>query len=230
MSDNKKCDPFEDFPKTTQSLDADGKPVFTITTRVLTTARAKLAKITSYTTIPLSAAVTYHPLKQLALPEAWLPFAGAGFVMLSLPLWEALFRALFKKKITVVLSSTEVRFRHWWRWKPYDRQISHSFALLPHDRTKAEAKRHEFLTKEAQKDGEVLQLTEWYGDSVHLCLIHAGQRVDIATIYGRKDAQAILTRLKLCDSVLDSSSGINGGLALSPAQESPSQPGDLPRE
>jgi hypothetical protein len=227
MSDNQKS-PFEDFPKTAQSLDADGKTVFTITPRVLTTARARLANIASNITIPLGAAGTYFQLDRLTLPEAWLPFAGASAVILSFPFWEALFHALFQKRVKIVLSATEVRVRRLFRWKAYDRTLPHSFALIPHDRTKAEAKRHEFLTKEAQKDGEVIQFTEYCGDSVHLCLVYAGQRVDIATIYGRKDALAILARLQLCDATLDAETGVNGGLALSPDQEAGSQPGDLP--
>jgi len=72
---------------------------------------------------------------------------------------------------------------------------------------------HEFETRRAQASGEVIRKTSYYGESFHITLEYVGHRNDLLTVFGPKDALAILARLTACDEVLSARSKTGAGLA-----------------
>ncbi|QYZ64676.1 MAG: hypothetical protein HPY30_00910 [Gammaproteobacteria bacterium (ex Lamellibrachia satsuma)] len=219
---------FGGFPSTRKSSNDHGDPIIAIMARCPTPRRTKAADILSLTTtISVAAGALVYLQNQpgaIGAEEATL-VAGS---LLTYPLFKSGWRFLLKKKIRITLDLTTFSFKTWRGWKHFDRTLPHGYALLPHDKTKAEARHNEFRTRLAQAEGEVIQPPEYFGEAVHLCFIHAGQRIDITAIYGKKMALALQSRLQLCDGVLDAHAGINGGTHLSPQQSSTPQPGDLP--
>ncbi len=223
-----KISAFGGFPSTRKSSNEHGDPIIAITARCPTPSRTKVADLLSLiTTISVTAgALVYlqHQLGAIGAEEAILVAAP----LLTYPLFKFSLRFLLKKKIRIALDLTTFAFKTWRGWQRFDRTLPHGYALLSHDKTKAETRRNEFRTRLAQAEGEIIQPPEYFGEAVHLCFIHAGQRIDIAAIYGKKTGQALLARLQLCDGVLDAHAGMNSGTHLAPQQSSTPQPGDLP--
>ena len=69
--------------------------------------------------------------------------------------------------------------------------------------------------------------TRYYGDSFHVVFEYLGQRNDIATVYGHKDASAIVNRLKACDKRLNQLAGMGDEAALDPDDQWNKGPGEI---
>ena len=220
--------PFDGFPITRQIAGQDGNPVFIVSPRTLTPLRAKIADaLGTASTLSLAAGCLFY-LQTFPIATNWAIAGLLATPLLAYPLFTAIWRFLLKTKTRIVLTPSSFKFKAGRDWQAYDRTLPHGFAVLAHDKAQTEAKRHDHLTRLAQAEGEIISPKSYYGQAFHLCLIYAGQRVDITTIYGRKEASAILARLQLCDGVLDTACGINGATTLSPGDEITRQPGDLP--
>ena len=113
------------------------------------------------------------------------------------------------------------------RWETFDRQLPHRFVLLPHDKTQAERDQHEYDQKKASLSGHAIMPVRYYGNSFIVCFEYLGQRNDILEVFGPKEAQAILTRLNACDSVMDAQSKKGSGTTFDPSDEWAKQPGDI---
>ena len=220
---------FEDFPKTRQIIDHEGRIGFVITPRTLTPVRAMIAY---WAAVAMAIAIAVliliflekHPLTDdreiIALLA--IPFVAYPLLKFTLP-W------LFKTRTQIILTPTVISIKRWGRKRPYDRTQPHSFSILENDRTQWEQERHELAVRRAQTHGEIISKKKYFGNSFHICFNPIGQRKDILTVYGRKPALAILMRLKACDEIIEAHSGLGEGLALTPDPQWTSQPGDLPK-
>ncbi|MNG13571.1 hypothetical protein D3C84_972590 [compost metagenome] len=113
-------------------------------------------------------------------------------------------------------------------WQSYDRQIDHRFVLLPHDASEHERRRNDLATREAAASGKVVQKPIYYGDSFHVVFVYAGHRIDFLTVFGRKQAAAIVARLQHCDQLLDAEAKRLGGRNIPPVNDDwHSSPGGL---
>ena len=79
----------------------------------------------------------------------------------------------------------------------------------------------------AQMKGKLRPGARWFANSFHL-LDYLGQRNDVLTVFGPKEAMAIVTRLNACDNVLDALARRGQGTPLTPADEWGDQPGAIP--
>lgn len=82
--------------------------------------------------------------------------------------------------------------------------------------------------QQAQITRKPIRKQRWYANSFHVSFDYLGQRNDIMTVYGQKEAVAIATRLKACDDVLDALARRGQGTPLTPADEWGDQPGAIP--
>ena len=223
----KVISPFEGAPKTCEWVDDQGRTWFEIQTHTLTPLRAKVADLVAGSAaLGLSGNYLYQALQ---MPEA-PPLAWAA-VLLAAPLTHPVFRKisrwLGKSYTDIHISEDRFSVRQEWRWRHYDRKLPHKFTLLVHDKAQREAQRHELEVRQASARGQVISKRKYYGDSYHLIYEYVGQRVDVVTIFGRKEALRIQERLNACDQVLKQQAHQSDGVALAPDAQWDDQPGDL---
>lgn len=223
--------PFQGKPKTRLKQDRRGIPTVTIMPTVLTPLRAKVADRLATGTAVVQMIWSLLAVYELPQPELLHWGAAAIIPWLCRPVYRVLYRAIARKKTTIVMTPDEFRIPGFWRWKRFDRQLPHQFALLPHDKARTEQRQHEVKTRQAQLNGRAIDKKPYYAESFHISFEYLGQRNDVVTVYGQKDARAILSRLKACDAVMDSFARSGGnGVALRPEDEWGEQPGAIPEE
>src|SRR6185312_10202527 len=182
--------PFAGKPATTQVADHNGAPAFYVQPRVLTPVRAMAASW--LTGLGVVAGIGYgladianapNPDSGMLTGAIVVPLVG-GFV-----LYGAL-RSLLRKRVRLLLTLEQFSVKTLFGWKHYDRLLPHRFALLQHDWTQAEQEQHQFQAAHAQMRGKVFRKHRWYGNSFHVSFDYLGQRNDLLTVYGPKEAMA----------------------------------------
>lgn len=224
----KALSPFAGKPKTRQITGRDGAPVFIVSPRVLTPFRAKIAD--TLTLWGAIAGIGFALLRVADMPGAteWHFAAAIGGPVIAAVVLKDAVRWLFKKRRHIKLSLDEVAVRRFFFWKRFDRQLPHKFSLIVHDKAQAERDMHEFQIMEGQLRKQPVRKSRYYTESWHLSFDYVGQRNDLLTVFGAKDAQAVLARLKAIDEVLDAVMRKGHGTPLSPQQEWGEQPGEIP--
>ena len=208
--------PFDGRPPTREVTDANGNPVFHVNARVLTPLPAKVAdKLGSFTALAASLACLAYAMQHFP-PLVALVFATA-FLPLQ-PLFEKLWRVALRRKIAIVVTKDEFRFRRRFRWISFDRALEHSVALVVHDRARAERECNELEMQKAQLRRKAVQPRRYYRDSYHLTYQLLRQRNDIVAIYGLPEARAMLSRLRAIEDTINARAHRSDG--------SPSKPGD----
>ena len=220
--------PFHGWPLTREYREPDGTRAFRCTARILTPLRAKAA---DYLATASAIGLFLLGAKAVAeMPRAsgwhWLAVVG-GAVLSHQPLKAGL-RQVFRAEIAVVVGVKTFRVRTLFGWRTYDRELKHKFTLIPHDKARSEHRNIEFRTRKAAQGRRVIAPAYYYGESYHVIYQCLGQRNDIATVYDRKEALAILTRLQACDEVLEGDVRRGDGEALRPKDQWGLRPGDIP--
>jgi len=224
--------PLSGSPRTTARSDKAGKPIFSITTRSLTPGRARVADTLTTTMSALWGvrcvfAVLNCPTIGLTEICAGAVMYGLGHVVISAAITFAL-----RTKTEITMTTSTLSVRHWGHGRPYDRNMIQGFALLHHDGAEVERFKQEFETRQAAAKGKVIQPTPYYMRSFHVVAVHAGQRVDLLTVYGQKEAAAIAARLTLCNQLLNEAMGMRTGpgVAQKPGREWHGLPGGVSHE
>jgi len=219
--------PFHGKPDTKQYLGEDGELSFHIYPRELTPLRAKIAD----TLAPLSAAAMawegFLFVNAIPAPADWYYWAAIGGPFLALPLLILSYRFLLKRRWSMVLTPDQFKVLTLCGWQSYDRRLPHKFALLPHDKTQIEKEEIERQLRQGNGHGKTYSQLCYYGDAFHLSYEYLGQRNDIATIFGQKQAIALAARLKAVDEVMDAQAKMGDGTPLSPDDQWDDQPGDV---
>ena len=219
--------PFDGEPLTEQFTDKSGNTGFRVTPKVLTPLRVKLAEfLGSISALGLMGGGLYA-LVNAHHPADWLWGAAFFGPLLAYPLLNWFWRLLLYKETRLVLTIDQFKFRSWIGWKIYDRKRAHKFTMLLHDKTQAEKDAHELRIRQGQARGQVIANKRYYTDSYHLSFEYLGQRNDVLTVYGRKEALAILARLKACDERLNNLARMGDGVPLAPEDQWNEQPGDI---
>ncbi len=203
--------PLSGRPMTYESLDKHRKPKFIIKPLELTPFRCKVAD-----GIQLTIAVVLGiacVLDILNLPEYFVEpvFKIIAPALIACFILGWMFRDLLKRNTKIVMTTETISVRHWYGWLRYKRNLEHQFVLLNHDKTREEQQRHELQTRRASTKGKVIQKKTYYGQSFHIVLVYAGHRRDLLTVYGQKEAIAIVTRLQYCDRRLNEAMNIGSG-------------------
>ena len=203
--------PLAGKPRTRVRENAAGAAGFHITPRVLTPFRAKAADNLHLWLCVLwlmfcAVACATNPKPLLwALGESAAMFVVAYFLLRIVIVWA------FRAKTEIRLDADAVKVRRWLWWRSFERSQVCGFALLQHDAAEDERLQHEFEKQEAAQKGKVAKPTPYYLRSFHVVMVYAGQRVDLLSVYGQKEASAIVARLQLCNQKLDEAAGVRAG-------------------
>ena len=223
--------PFEGQPATTQVTDVNGNPAFRVEPRFLTPLRASMVKFLSgVSAVGLflyglgSLASVPNPDGDAVMAAMMIPVVG-GFAL------HAAFKSLLRKRVEILMTLDRFSVRGLFGWKHYDRLLPHRFAVLPHDWQQLERDQDEYRMQEAQyRKQQPVKKSKLYANSFHISFDYLGQRNDLMTVFGQKEAVAIAMRLKACDDVLDALVRRGQGTPLSPQDEWGDQPGEIPAE
>ncbi|WP_095193954.1 hypothetical protein [Pseudomonas sp. Irchel 3A7] len=195
--------PLTGRPSTRQATDEAGRLSFKVTPRELTPFRAKLAEgISAVLGLGLAAA-NFMPLLDGRHPDLPGMAIAFGATVLGFHLLRWVTREVCRVTTEIELGVDEIKVRRMLGWQSYDRRLEHRFVLLPHDGAERERRRNDLATREAASNGQIVQKPIYYGDSFHVVLVYAGHRVDLLSVYGRKQAASIVARLQYCDQLLE---------------------------
>ena len=218
--------PFDGKPETHEVADENGNPEFHLSARVLTPLRAKAADALG--NAAAATATVVGLLYVMNNDPSVIALACAGSIWFLRPVFQRLGREALKRHVRMLVTREEFRFRTWSGWVAFDRALQHRFALVLHDRARWERDQHELESQKAQQRRKIVQPRRYYQESYHLCYELLGQRNDITEIFGRPEAQAVLTRLRAIDEVINARAKRGDGTALNPGDQWVEQPGAIP--
>jgi len=218
--------PFDGKPETRVETDEKGNVLIRVSGRVLTPWGAKIAdKLGKAAAGTVTVAGVMYVLDHNLPPIDLLP---AGAMWLLHPVFEKLCREGIKRRVEMVVTAAEFSFRTWMgQWITFDRSLPHRFSLKIHDLARQERDQHELETAQAQQRRKIVQPRRYYQESYHFIYELLGQRNDITEIFGQPEAQAVLTRLRAVDEVINARGG-GDGTALKPGDQYADGPGAIP--
>lgn len=219
--------PFQGEPRTEEFTDKSGNTEFRVTPQYLTPLRVKLAEFLAVISTLGFLGGGFCILSATPNPAGWLFWAALLGPLAAYPLLNGYWRRTLRKQTHIVMTIDQFKFLSWKGWQCYDRKLRHKFVLLLHDKTQAEKDEHDLEIREGQMRREVIAPKRYYADSFHLSFEYLGQRNDVLTVYGNKEALAILARFKACDERLNQLGSIGDGIALKPEDQWNDQPGDI---
>jgi hypothetical protein len=211
--------PLSGRPLTLESKDHHGQPIFKIKPEALTPFRCKAAdaliQLTGFVLVIACALDIFNLLEIFVEPVLKvMAMALIAYVLLA---W--LFKTILKQTTSINMTTEAISIRRWYGWVRYHRHLEHQFALLNHDKMRDEQQRHEYEIRQASAKGKVLRKKAYYADSFHIVLVYAGHRRELLTVYGQKEAVAIVTRLQYCDRRLNEAISMGAGSRQTPEEE-----------
>jgi hypothetical protein len=220
--------PFDGAPITREVTGDDGRPELHITACPPTPASVRYGDI-----MGTVHALFWAGIGLYSLPRQDYPLLGGALFVAGPLLAHGWLCRLFADELAV---TTHIRFtedsfsmkRGKEDWQVFDRRHPHRFVLLPHDRAQEEKDRHEYEKAKASIGRRAVMPRRYYTNAFHVVFEYLGQRHDILEVHGPKEAQAILTRLLTCDSLMEAQANKGKGVPLTPADEWGPQPGDIP--
>lgn len=220
--------PLAGNPPTTETTGVDGHPEFWIAPRELTPLRARVADHIAQAlgvVLFLYCIIVFLDTRGAGLYEALL-LAGLFLAGARALLWVT--RKALRRRTEIVMTVDTIKVRRWLLWKDYARHLEHRFALLMHDKAEEEQRDLNHKARVAGARGVILKQTPYYALSFHVVLLYAGQRIDLLTVYGQKEAAAIVARLQYCDRALNEAIAMSGGISSRPEDDWNQSPGGIP--
>lgn len=223
----KSLSPFHGYPATRQVIDSKGGLYFRVEPHYLSPAGARIADALGGVSM-IGALVTGAALNS-DNPEVqgWHWIAAIAGPLLLLTFLQKQWRLIFSKHIRIDLTNDHVTVHGFFISTQFDRTLPHKFTLILHDKAEEEKDRHLLEERQAQSRGRFIKKKKYYGDAYHLSYEYMGQRNDILTVFGKKEALAIAARLKAIDDVLNANSGRSEGISLTPEDEWDDNAGDI---
>lgn len=207
--------PLSGHPPTAKTNDQAGRLLFRVTPCELTPFRAELANDMPAVFGAMLVVACITILICWSDPELWHVVMFMSYIALGSMYLCWAFQKFCRITTEIELGVDSIRVKRWTGWHSYDRGVEHRFLLLPHDRAEDERRRNDLAVREAAAKGEAVQPPVYYGESFHVVLVYAGHRIDFLTVFGMREAAAVVARLQYCDRLLNQEAkrGNGGGNA-----------------
>lgn len=217
--------PFDGQPTTIDAV-VNGIPTTTVIAHPIDPARAVIGAAVFWCVVGL---VVFAPA---IFGEAVVEARGYTGMVWAVLVTALLGMAFFASPLVIVkFTPTRLAMRRGWfhpTRQVFDLAHPHRISLLMHDKAQQEKLANDYRRDIAARSGTAVKPEVMYGNSFHICFEHFGQRHDIMTVYGRKEALRIVNRLQACLEINKARAG-TGGSATRPDQQWKTSPGDLPR-
>lgn len=218
---------FKGQPKTRVKIDRKGNPHIDVKIRELSPLGARIADGTATLLTWASLAYTISDTWTLANADWQIWLAAIALPIISYPFTRWSMRSTFRSNTYVQFDKDTFRIGFWPFGKKFDRQLPHSFKLLPHDKLEEAKEKHQLRAMRLRSRGQFAEPEKYYSKSFHLIFEHLGERFDIAEIWGEREAVRTLDRLTAIDNIINTQTGSGSGFALTPNDEWTPQAGDL---
>lgn len=219
--------PFKGGPTTNIKRCKDGEPKIAVSIDALTPLRARIANWTAGSAGIAGVGGGLYAIFTEGTYTGEAFGTVSALAIAAIPVTRLALGFLLKSKSHVTFSATHIEVTKLTGTRRFERAHPHAFALLTHDKTKGEEERHAFLDRKRPPQWWSLQRKKYYGKSFHVVLTYLGERHDILTVYGRKRATKIQSRLQACDVVMSGIDFGNSGTALSPERDWATDAGGL---
>ncbi len=217
---NQMMSPLQGPPFTTETTDEAGKPVISVYPSAVGPWIAKwsdrMGIALGFSAI-IAATVASFNAPYLGAEQA-AAIAGAGPAGWFFARYA--FRQMFKSRASVVFTpDTIVLRRPFGKTKVFNRNVTHSFARIQHDRSETEARRIRWLETTFGKKWLNLPYKLYCGRSQHIALIYLNQRHGIITVYGDRQSEQIHARLMAASDIMDGYANRGVGQVMSPSDD-----------
>lgn len=223
---------FDGGPKTTDTIDLYGVPTIEVKLTATDPFWRKVAdRVGMILLMPSLGMIAIHFLNSPRLQADWSGLGVDLMVVGGFLLWLTHMIRKVERHVKFTPQALLVKRRRLLfgsYWEEYELNQPVRLTMLLHDRALQEREENEFRRAKASMSGKALRTESLYQNSFHICVEHYGQRNDIITVYGRKEATAILTRLKACLEINKARAGRSASTATEPGQQWKSMPGSLP--
>ena len=214
-------------PQTTETINDQGEQEITVSPASLTPLRARLVDWLAVGSGFMAGVAGIAGAIHFGLD----PLAGFG-VAIAAPVFgyfggKEMFQDLLQKRTCVVFTPEQFIVHGLFGERRFDRNLPSKFTLYVHDKARREEEILSFKENRPGRKWWMRPPKRYYGQSFHLSFDYLDQRHDLMTIYGRKNAQIILARLKACDEVMNGYAGKGNGQALEPESDWAPQSGEL---
>lgn len=209
----RKESPLKGWPRTRPTKKGDG---FRVRAVYMTPGRVKFAENAASFVIFLGFAAWCWAFLSERLVGEPLVVAGVVYLALSSLLWAIripLGQLLFGKITKLEFLPDAIRIKNGLFFRNYDRALPHEFDVTVHDKAEEEQEREiEAYYKDSQKkknqgDSHEKARRKFYRKSFHVIMRYAGQRVNVADVYGKNRAEALVVRLQLLDQLMEALRG-----------------------
>lgn len=212
--------PLEGPPFTTETSDEAGKPVISVYPSAVGPWTAKWSDrigLTAAFGAIIAATATSFSAPSFGAEQA-ATIAGAGPAGWFFSRYA--FRQIFISRASVVFTpDTIVLRRPFGGAKVFNRNVTHSFARIQHDKSEAEARRIRWLETTFGKRWFNLPYKPYCGRSQHIALIYLNQRHDIITVCGDRQPEQIHARLMAASDIMDGYANRGVGQVMSPSDD-----------
>lgn len=219
--------PLEGYPQTTETIGADGLPTYRINLKTLSPERARWAHSAAdgmcLGFVLLSAYAFWITRAQVGVPDVVVVLL---LIVAAERLLPRFVENLLRESEEIEMSAQTVAVGRGRACVRYNRLLDHRFALKEHDFTDWERRQIDYVIRDAGTEGKAVNPTVYFGESAIVVLVYAGHRQDLATVWGRAEAAAIVERLQYCDDCLNKALSM-GGAAQTPADEWADGPGGI---
>jgi len=217
---NQMMSPLQGPPFTAETTDEAGKPAISVYPSAVGPWTAKWSD-----RIGLAAgfgAVIAATLASIRTPSLWGEqaslIAGAGPAGWFFSRYA--FRQIFKSRASVVFTPDTILLRRTLgKTKVFNRNVTHSFARIQHDKSETEARRIRWLETTFGKKWFNLPYKPYCGRSQHIALIYLNQRHTIMTVYGDRQSEQIHARLMATSDIMDGYANRGVGQVMSPSDD-----------
>lgn len=198
-----------------------GQTGFRVRARHLTAQRAKFTDIICGFINLGGVALSFLMFSIEPLANGWGLFTAIAVIIgLCTVTWRSRHvwgRSFFGKTTIFEFTPERIRIKGVIRFRNYDRTLPHEFNYEIHEKAEQEQDKEIETKQMAAREGkeELPKADKYFRQSFHIIFRYAGQRVDVASVFGKKQAEALLVRLQLLDQLMDAARGETGAPVLS---------------
>lgn len=225
--ENGRQSPFEGQPTTTKITDDKGRTNYKVDIQAMTPLRARIADWLSTTASILTFGGGVFIAFNLSEPDTAKVFALLAAPIPAYFIAKGALYEVMQKTVSVMFTPDEFTVSTAFGTKRFDRNMPHKFTLYVHDKAQREEEVLSYRESKRQHHWWAWKLKRYFGRSYHLSFDYLDQRNVLLTIYKRKTAHKILTRLNAVRQVMDNQTNQGAGQALSPEEDWSQQAGGL---
>lgn len=217
---DRSLSPLAGPPHTVESVDGDSNPVIAVYLSAVGPFTAKWSDrigIVAGVGSALAATAAAFATHAFGVEQAAM-IVGAGPTGWAVS--RHALRQVFRSRASVVFTPDKIAVRRAFRQtRIFNRNVTHSFARIQHDKREVEARRILWLEATFGKKWFNFSYRTYCGYSEHVALMYLNQRHDVITICHDRQPEQVHARLLAATDIMDGYANRGGGQAMRPSDD-----------